>query len=399
MDDRVLRLRVGVVVLAAAMITAFLVARFGDLPLFGASTYTVYVRFPRAPGVTEGTPVRMSGVQIGRVIRLELLKPTGVRVVTEIDRGRTVLDSDACWITSASVLGDSVLEFVPPDPTVPDARPIEDGTEIINGRVASNPLEVLTDLQPNLEGAMNSVRNAGSEVARAAYSVNTAVVNISDQFPRVAQKAERALDQFGNAMININGIMDDPKVREDLREALKGLPQTLRNADSMLNKANSAFDSMRQATDRATLNLDNLANFTKPLGERGPQIVDNLDGTLANVNELMEQLVTFTDNLNSREGTLGRILNDDQIYLRLERTLANAEDITAGLKPIVGDFRILSDKLARDPSQILKLRSLLDRRPPGVGTKGTPTTGGAHWGYDETPIIVDGHNADAVWVP
>jgi phospholipid/cholesterol/gamma-HCH transport system substrate-binding protein len=381
------------------MITAFLIARFGDLPLLGASTYTVFVRFPRAPGVTEGTPVRMSGVQIGRVTRLELMQPTGVRVVTEIDRGRTILESDACWITSASVLGDSVLEFVPPDPPVPDAKPIEDGTEIINGRVASNPLEVLTDLQPNLEGAMNSVRNAGTEVARAAYSVNTAINNINDQFPRVAQKAERALDQFGNAMININGIIDDPKVRDDLREALKGLPQTLRNADVTLNKANAAFDSMKMATDRASQNLDNLSNFTKPLGERGTQIVDNLDGTLANVNELMEQLVTFTENLNSREGTLGRILNDDEIYLRLERTLANAEEITAGIKPIVGDFRILSDKLARDPSQILKLRSLLDRRPPGVGTKGTPTTRDAHWHYDDTPIVVHPNGSDAVWVP
>ena len=109
MDDRVLRLRVGVVVLAAALITAFLVARFGDLPLPGGGTYTIYVRFPRAPGVTQGSPVRMSGVQIGRVTSLELLQPTGVRVVAEIDKNRAILDSDVCWITSASVLGDSVL--------------------------------------------------------------------------------------------------------------------------------------------------------------------------------------------------------------------------------------------------------------------------------------------------
>ena len=61
MDDRVLRLRVGVVVLAAALITAFLVARFGDLPLPGGGTYTIYVRFPRAPGVTQGSPVRSMG--------------------------------------------------------------------------------------------------------------------------------------------------------------------------------------------------------------------------------------------------------------------------------------------------------------------------------------------------
>src|SRR3954467_2783693 len=104
MDDRVLRLRVGVVVLAAALITAFLIARFGDLPLPGGGTYTIYVRFPRAAGVTQGSPVRMSGVQIGRVTTLELLQPTGVRDTAQIDRNRTILDCHDRWITILSVL-------------------------------------------------------------------------------------------------------------------------------------------------------------------------------------------------------------------------------------------------------------------------------------------------------
>src|SRR5437763_8573974 len=217
MDDRVLRLRVGVVVLAAALITAFLVARFGDLPLPGGGTYTIYVRFPRAPGVTQGSPVRMSGVQIGRVKSLELLQPTGVRVVAEIDRGRTILDSDSCWITSASVLGDAVLEFVPPDPIPPTARPIDDGTEIINGRVAANPLEAFVNIEPKLTDAMLSVRTAGQEVAAAARNLNTVLGNNQDQLPRIAQKTERALDQFAAAMFNINSVFDDPQMRDDLR--------------------------------------------------------------------------------------------------------------------------------------------------------------------------------------
>jgi phospholipid/cholesterol/gamma-HCH transport system substrate-binding protein len=394
MDDRVLRLRVGVVVLAAALITAFLVARFGDLPLPGAGTYTVYIRFPRAPGVTEGTPVRMSGVQIGRVQRIELLQPTGVRVETEIDRGRTILDSDTCWITTASVLGDSVLEFVPPDPIPPGAKPIENRTEIINGRVASNPLEVLTDLEPNLKGAMTSVRSAGYEVAEAARTVNVTVRNFQDQFPRVSQKAELALDQFGSAMSGINSVFGDQRFRDDLRDALKGVPQTLRDFDVTLNKANTAFESMRVASDQASQNLANLSNFTKPLGERGPQLVDNLDGSLSNINELLEQLVTFTENLNSREGTLGRILNDDTLYLRLERTLANTEDITSRIKPILDDVRVFSDKIARDPRQ-LGLKGAIDRRPLGTGTKSAAPATEGH----EAPIIVNGNAWDPVVVP
>jgi phospholipid/cholesterol/gamma-HCH transport system substrate-binding protein len=394
MDDRVLRLRVGVVVLAAALITAFLVARFGDLPLPGAGTYTVFVRFPRAPGVSQGTPVRISGVQIGRVSSVELLQPTGVRVVAEIDSNRAVLDSYTCWISSATVLGDSVLEFVPPDPIPAGSRPIEDRTEIINGRVAANPLEVLTTLEPNLQGALTSVRDAGAEVALTARNLNTAVANSQDQFPRVAQKAERALDQFGTAMTNLNSIFDDPQMREDLRRSLQELPATLRDANVTLGKANSAFDSMKSASDRASQNLSNLESFTRPLGERGPQIVDNIDGSLANINELLEQLVQLADRLNTRGGTLGRILNEDTIYLRLERTLANAEDITAELRPIMRDIRVFSDKIARDPRQ-LGLKGALDKRPLGAGSKSVRS----HLDGHDTPIFVDGDSWDPVVLP
>jgi phospholipid/cholesterol/gamma-HCH transport system substrate-binding protein len=385
MDDRVLRLRVGVVVLAAALITAFLVARFGDLPLPGGGTYTIYVRFPRAPGVTQGSPVRMSGVQIGRVTSLELLQPTGVRVIAEIDRNRSILDCDACWITSASVLGDSVLEFVPPDRIPQSAKRIDAGTEIINGLVAANPLEALTKIEPALQTAMFSVRDAGNEVATTARNLNNTISNNQDQLPRIAQKTERALDQFTTAMTNINSLVDDEQTRQDMRQMMKDFPQLIRDAGVTLNKANSAFDSMQSASSRAERNLTNLENFTKPLGERGPQLVDNLDGSLANINELLEQLVTFTDNLNSREGSLGRLLNDPALYNRLERTLANAEELTAGMKPIIGDIRIFSDKIARDPRQ-LGLKGALDKRPIGTGTKTNPLSGGGH----DEPIIVDG---------
>lgn len=404
MDDRVLRLRVGVVVLAAALITAFLVARFGDLPLPGAGTYTVYVRFPRAPGVTEGTPVRISGVPIGRVTRIELLKPTGVRVVTEIENGRTILDSDSCWITSSSVLGDSVLEFVPLEQPLPGAKPIEDGVEIVNGHVAGNPLDTLSNLEPELQSALVAMRGAGTEVENVARNLNTVIGNNQDQIPRIMQETERALDQFGTAMTNLNSIFDDPQMREEFRRSLREMPALMDDARSTLRKADDAFGSLKSFSDKAAQNMENLENFTRPLGERGPQLVDNIDGSLANINELLEQLVTLTDGLNSREGTLGRILYDDQLYQRLDNTLANVEDITSQIKPIVGDFRILSDKLARDPSQLLKLRSLLDRRPPGVGTKGTPTTREAYGMYHDShyhdqPIIVEGESWDPVVLP
>ena len=69
MDERVLQFRVGVVVVAAASITVILVMLFGALPNLRPH-YTLHIRFAEAPGVTVDTPVRKSGVQIGRVSKV-----------------------------------------------------------------------------------------------------------------------------------------------------------------------------------------------------------------------------------------------------------------------------------------------------------------------------------------
>ena len=192
-------------------------------------------------------------------------------------------------------------------------------------------------------------------------------------------------------MTNINSFVGDPDTRQQTIDALKQFPMLVRDASQTLAKANTAFDSMKIASDRASVNLDNLATFTKPLGERGPQLVDNLDGSLANINQLLEQLVIFTDNLNSREGSLGRLLNDPAMYNKLERTLSNAEDITARIKPILDDVRIFSDKIARDPRQ-LGVKGALDRRPVGTGNKNLPISSGGHHGQ----VIIDGTGYDPV---
>ncbi|ADB16808.1 Mammalian cell entry related domain protein [Pirellula staleyi DSM 6068] len=368
MDERTLRFRVGVVVLIAAIITGILVTRLGDMPFPGTSTYEVSVLFPTAPGVTVGTPVRKSGVSIGRVTQVELMKPSGVRVSTDIDSRYVILDSELCRIATASVLGDAVLEFVPGNAVVANPQQLTDGSEIQNGVVAGNPLDVLVNLETDMRIALRSIQEASNRVGQTASNLNAVVANNDDQLPRLFQKTEKALDQFNTTMSTINTVFGDPELRDGMKQSLNDVPKLLAEARVTLQNANEAFEGFKSVSERADRNLANLENFTKPLGERGGQIAENLDGSLSNVNQLLEQLVEFTDGLNSREGTLGRLMNDGELYDRLNRTLANAEDITSRIKPILDDVRIFSDKIARDPRQ-LGVKGAIDRRPLGVGTK------------------------------
>ncbi len=69
MDERVMQFRVGVMFLATLIIAAILLVMFGKLPSLTGRHYTIQIRFRYAPGVTSDTPVRKSGVLIGRVDR------------------------------------------------------------------------------------------------------------------------------------------------------------------------------------------------------------------------------------------------------------------------------------------------------------------------------------------
>jgi len=82
-------------------------------------------------------------------------------------------------------------------------------------------------------------------------------------------------------------------------------------------------------------------------------------------------LVTFTEAINSGEGTLGKLVYDPAMYEELSDTVGTVQELIKKLRPIISDVRIFTDKIARDP-RILGAKGALDRRPSGMGVKGSP---------------------------
>src|SRR5687768_16759519 len=58
MNSKVVQFRVGVLVLVSLVLAGILTMLFGDLPSVLRPSYTIYVKFPDARGVRQGTPVR-----------------------------------------------------------------------------------------------------------------------------------------------------------------------------------------------------------------------------------------------------------------------------------------------------------------------------------------------------
>jgi phospholipid/cholesterol/gamma-HCH transport system substrate-binding protein len=369
MDERTLQIRVGVVVVTAAIIAFLLVFAFAERrSSFFETQKTIYLKFSHAPGVTAQTPVRKNGIHIGRVTDVQLLDEGGVVITAKLDDRHKVRRSEVVRISTASIIGDAVLEFVPSNEQGASNELIQDGEFIADGIVASDPLRVLIGLEDKLGGAIRSIEGAGNEVTLLARNMNTIVGNNQEQFQRVIMKSEQAMDRFRSAMTTVDELVGDPEVRLQLKQALAGVPQLMTEARTTLEDARRTLDGFQKMSERANTNLENLEQFTKPLAERGDKLVMAIESSVTNIDDLLDQLVQFGEALNNREGTLGQLMHDRDLYDRLQRTVTNVEDASRQLRPIMNDVRILTDKLATDPGgQIVK--RALDRRPIGSGTK------------------------------
>ncbi|HPM82523.1 MAG TPA: MlaD family protein [Candidatus Anammoximicrobium sp.] len=386
MDERVLQFRVGVVVVASAIITVILVMLFGAWPSVWEGRYEIHVTFPEAPGITVDAPVRKSGVLIGRVSNVKLQDEGGVLVSMRIFDQFKLRRHETCRIGTGSLLGDAVVEFVPSGKDERLARfdanrdgkldedeertaneLLADTEYMSDGVVVSNPLRALVNLEGSVSSAFRSLEGAGKEVSQLARSVNQAVGGGDDQIRRIMQKTEVALDHFDQTMQAVEKILGDEQLAGQLRQTIQEIPAFVDETRQTMAAARTTMDHVREMSDKAKTNLDHLEKFTKPLGESGPQLVANVEESTRNLNDLLEQFVAFSEALNSGQGTLGRLVHDDEVYQQIQRVVGNAEEITRRARPIVEDVRIFTDKIARDPRQ-LGVKGALDQRPSGLKT-------------------------------
>ncbi|NQU21699.1 MAG: MCE family protein [Candidatus Nealsonbacteria bacterium] len=354
MDERQLQLRVGVMALATLLIAGILLVMFGELPRFGRGGYTVTIHLDSAPGLTKDTPILKSGIRIGRVSDVRFAydkdKHEIVKVTAEIDGNRRLFKHDVCYV-SRSVLGDTSLEFHrvgrPEEYT-----PLEDGA-VLEGKVSQDP----TGLMNALEQPIQTVQYTGQALADASASLKTAADKITvlvetneTAITETIAEARATLESVHRVADVADRLIGDEESQKQIREALNQLPGTL--------------VQVKKTMDLAVANLENLQEFTGPLSEGAGERVEKIDNAVVQMDAVLTQLALFSEALNNRDSSLGRLVHDEELYFHLNRAAKNVDDLTRQMKPILADVRVFSDKIARHPGVVVR-----DAVRPGAGIK------------------------------
>jgi phospholipid/cholesterol/gamma-HCH transport system substrate-binding protein len=393
MDDQKYRFGVGVLVVASMVIAVILILFFGAAPNFFAQQYMVTIRFDAAPGVTADTPVRKNGVRVGRVKSVQLLDEDGVDLTLELDSEFKIRAGELPRIDVGSLItGDAVVEFIPPTPlsllerfdgtggspqdglldeneTLLASTPMKDGDFLAGGRVAPDPLDALMNMQDSFDTTLGAIKIAGDQVAALALDVRKIIGSGEGELERISQQTEVTIANFNQTLDAIESLFRDPNLRSTLDTVATRLPELVDDAQAVLQQVDSTLGAFEGVGLAAEETMKNIADFTAPLGDQGERIVGDALSALQNLDALLVDLRSVAARVTSSQGTVARLLDDDQLYYSFINTLQNVESLTHRLQPIVEDARVVADKVARDPSVIIGLRPALTGRPRGTGVK------------------------------
>jgi phospholipid/cholesterol/gamma-HCH transport system substrate-binding protein len=402
MNEQGYKFGVGVLVVASMVIAIILILFFGAAPNFFANRYEVTFRFDSAPGVNTDTAVRKNGVPIGRVKRIKLLdeantREGGVDLTLELDGNYTVRAGEQPKISKGSfITGDAVIELVqptikslierfdgaagtppngvidPPEQTLAFA-PIKAGDYYRGGLVAPDPLDSLVDMQESVASTLGAIETAGNQVTALATDVRRMIGSGDGELGRISRKAEQTIDNFNTTLTSVNRLFNDPRIGTTLDAIAQRLPQIIGEAEGVMRQTSDTLKAFEGAGRAAETTINNVASFTEPFAGQGEMVineakrsVDNLNGLVSDLRQLSGRANTLLTRVNNGQGTLARLIDDDQLYYSVVNTLQNIEVATRRLQPIIEDARVFSDKIAREPSSLINIRGAITGQRGGM---------------------------------
>lgn len=117
-ENRIFELKVGIFIAVAILIFFIIIFSIGDVYL-ARKGYHINVIFNFASGITENAPVRLAGVNVGQIDKIDIFfdekeKKTKVKLLAWINDEKIRIETDSmAVINTLGLLGEKYLEIFP----------------------------------------------------------------------------------------------------------------------------------------------------------------------------------------------------------------------------------------------------------------------------------------------
>jgi phospholipid/cholesterol/gamma-HCH transport system substrate-binding protein len=321
-------LKIGVLIIVAIGITAVLIFSLTGSRGFFWQRYLLKTRLSDAAGLTPGSPVRVAGLQVGSVEKVEL---AGQQVEVTFDVNKSVrdkiTDKSTAVMGSVSLLGQSSVDITP----APGGTPIPEFGYVPVGRAKGQ----LSDVADQAGAGIDQLTKLLTDV-RAGRGTLGKLVTDDQLYTQLQQFVAAANDMARSVRAGkgtVGKLLNDPKSAEALEASLKNVEEITHRIDSGEGSLGKLLkdDAFANSLAAATTNLRQLTDkINRGDGTVGKLMTDaSVYNRIDSVTRRLDELVT---RLNDGQGTAGQLLKDKQLYENMNKTVVQLGDLIAAIK-------------------------------------------------------------------
>lgn len=280
---------------AILVIAALLLVIFGYNYLKGNNlldkSKMLYAKYDNVEGLAPSSQVTINGLPVGRVLSIDFADASGKLVVKfVVEKDFEFSNNSLARVYGGGLIGGKSLAIIP---SYEKGRAAKSG-DTLPGEMGEGIMEL-----------------------------------VNERLTPLQNQVEKVINDTDSLLVNVNAVLDRD-TRANLRDAIANFTQASLDLKGISKTVNGTLAQNQDKLDRTFTNLDTMSENFATLSDSLSKVqigtmVADLEKTIADFQEI-------SNKLNSPEGTVGKLLNDDQLYLNLDRTANQMGDLLQDMK-------------------------------------------------------------------
>jgi len=258
-----------------------------------------YATYDRVDGLVKSKPVLINGYQIGRVSNLLLLPSGKILVQFKINPEYSIPKNTIARIESTDLLGSKAVIF-----ELGDGKNFAVDGDTLNSRIE-------TDLMDQVEPVQKKAEQIIAKMDSVLTSVNNTLnPDFQKNFDRSFASIARTLETLEKTTKTVDGLVSNQSSKISvIMSNFESISDNFKNNNA---KINSIMNNLDKVTDEVAK-----ANFTQ---------------TITEANKAIVELQSILNKVNSGNGTLSQLINDEKMYNNLNNAAENLDKLMIDLK-------------------------------------------------------------------
>jgi phospholipid/cholesterol/gamma-HCH transport system substrate-binding protein len=264
-----------------------------------SSSNKFYAVYKSVDGLTVSKPVLVNGFPIGHISKMELAQNGHTTVELKIDSKYNVPVNSIARLVSTDLLGSKAIVF-----ELGDSKQYAESKDTLQADIQGSLAESLQPIQTKAENLMNKLDSSLASINK--------ILN-----PNFQRNVDRSFNSIANSLQTLEGTT---KKIDNLVGAQSG------HINGILSNAQDVTGSLKVSAANLNQITSNFGRFSNDMAN------GNIKQTLDNANKAMADLQATTARINSNKGSLGLLLNDEQLYRNLQNASNNMDALFIDLK-------------------------------------------------------------------